>query len=298
METIKLDGQDYGYVVDFKNDDRLRKSFNSLTKKVYGFDFEGWHTSGHWGDRYRPYSLLEGDHIVSNISVNVIDFLVKGEKRTYIQIGTVMTDPEHRNQGLSKLLLEKVLGEWRGKCDLIYLFANNSVLNFYPKFGFSRIQEYQYSKETNLRVSQSEVTKLNMLDNQSKELLFNKVNQSAPFSQLSMIDNASLVMFCYSAIQDDNVYYINELDAVVVADFEQDTLYLKDVFCETEVPLDKVISALASKETRKVVLGFTPNDKGSFDENVLIPVDALFILDDRRGSFDNEKLQFPVLSHA
>ena len=298
METIKINDQDYGYVVDFKNDDRLRKSLNSLTNKVYYFDFEGWYTSGHWGDRYRPYSLLKEDNIVSNIFVNVIDFLVKGEKRTYIQIGTVMTDPEHRDQGLSRLLLEKVLGEWRGKCDLIYLFANDSVLDYYPKFGFSRVQEYQYSKETNLQISQSEVIKLNMLDNQSKALLFNKVNQSAPFSQLSMIDNASLVMFRYTAIREDNVYYINELDAVVVADFEQDTLYLRDVFCETEVPLDKVISALASKETRKVVLGFTPNDKTSFDENILIPVDALFILDDRWGLFDNEKLQFPILSHA
>jgi CO dehydrogenase/acetyl-CoA synthase alpha subunit len=78
-----------------------------------------------------------------------------------------------------------------------------------------------------------------------------------------MIDNASLVMFCYNAIREDNVCYMNEFDAVVVADFEQDTLYLKDVFCETEVPLDKIISAMASKETRKVVLGFTPNDKAT-----------------------------------
>jgi hypothetical protein len=36
------------------------------------------------------------------------------------------------------------------------------------------------------------------------------------------------------------------------------------------------------------VLGFTPNDKAFFDENILIPVDALFILDDRCGLFDNE----------
>jgi hypothetical protein len=45
-------------------------------------------------------------------------------------------------------------------------------------------------------------------------------------------------------------------------------------------------------------LGFTPNEKDSFDESILIPVDALFILDDRWGLFNNEKLQFPVLSHA
>jgi hypothetical protein len=55
--------------------------------------------------------------------------------------------------------LEKVLGEWRRKYDLIYLFANDSVLDYYPKFGFSRVEEYQYLKEINLRLSEFEVKK-------------------------------------------------------------------------------------------------------------------------------------------
>jgi hypothetical protein len=55
---------------------------------------------------------------------------------------------------------------------------------------------------------------------------------------------------------------------------------------------------LTNKGITKVVLGFTPKDKTSFDENILIPIDALFILDDRWDLFGSEKLQFPVLSHA
>jgi GNAT superfamily N-acetyltransferase len=298
MQTVTINGKDYGYVANFKNDDKLRDSFNSLTKKVYGFDFTHWYLSGYWGHRYRPYSLLIDDTIVSSISVNVMDFLVKGEKRTYLQIGTVMTDPEHRNQGLNRFLLEKILQEWRGGCDLIYLFANDSVLDFYPKFGFSRAQEYQYSKEVDFEDSQPDVTKLRMSENHNKKFLVDKINRSLPFSQVSMLDNPFLVMFCYTAFMEDNVYYVKEFDAIAVADFEQDVLYLKDVFCEQDVSLDKLISALINKEISKVMLGFTPNDKTCFDENILIPIDTLFILDDRWGLFDNEKLQFPVLSHA
>jgi GNAT superfamily N-acetyltransferase len=298
METITINGKAYGYVVDYKNDDRLRGNLNSLTRMVYGFDFEDWFLKGYWGDYYRPYSLLDGDTIVSNISVNVINFLVKGEKRTYIQIGTVLTVQENRNQGLSRILLEKVLAEWRGKCDLIYLFANDSVLDFYPKFGFNRVEEYQYSKEIDLNDSQSDVTKLDMSDNENKKFLRDQINLSFPFSQVSVIDNPSLVMFYYTAFLADNVYYVKDLDAVAIADIEQDTLYLKDVFCEKEGSLDGIISALVNKEIRQVVLGFTPKDKTSFDENILIPEDVLFILDDRCNLFGNEKLQFPVLSHA
>ncbi|MFT5838576.1 MAG: GNAT superfamily N-acetyltransferase [Flavobacteriales bacterium] len=298
MDTIKINNKTYDYVVDFKNDALLRVSFNHLTRKVYGFDFEDWYLNGYWGDRYIPYSLLNGGTMISSIFVNVIDFLVQGEKRTYAQIGTVMTDPEHRNQGLNRLLLEKVLKEWRGKCDLIYLFANDSVLDFYPKFGFKRTKEYQYSRQVALDGIQSDFKKLNMSKKENKEFLLNKINRSISFSQVSMSDSPSLPMFHCTANWTDNVYYMKEFDTVVVADFEEDVLYLKDVFCENDVSLDELISALINKNIKKVVLGFTPKDITSFDENILIPADALFILDDRWGLFDNEKLQFPVLSHA
>jgi GNAT superfamily N-acetyltransferase len=298
MDTIKINNKTYDYVVDFKNDALLRQSFNNLTRKVYGFDFEDWYLNGYWGDRYIPYSLLNGGTMISSIFVNVIDFLVQGEKRTYVQIGTVMTDLEYRNQGLSRILLDKVLVEWKGKCDLIYLFANDSVLDYYPKFGFRRAKEYQYSRQVALDGIQSDVKKLNMSKKENKEFLLNKINRSMSFSQVSMLDSPSLPMFHCTANWTDNVYYMKEFDTVAVADFEGDVLYLKDVFCEKDVSLDELISALINKKIKKVVLGFTPKDIISFDENILIPVDALFILDDRWGLFDSEKLQFPILSHA
>jgi GNAT superfamily N-acetyltransferase len=61
---------------------------------------------------------------------------VFGEKKRYIQLGTVMTHPDYQGQGLSRVLLKKAIADYRDKCDLIFSFANNSVLNFYPKFGF------------------------------------------------------------------------------------------------------------------------------------------------------------------
>jgi GNAT superfamily N-acetyltransferase len=269
-----------------------------LTRKVYGFDFENWYLKGYWGNGYIPYSLLNGDVVIANISVNVINFLVRGEKRTYIQIGTVVTDQQNRNQGLSRLLLEKVLAEWRGKCDLIYLFANDSVLDFYPKFGFSRAQEYQCSKEINLEGIQYDVTKLNLSDKKSRNFFLDTINKSFHFSQVSVMDNPSLVMFYYTAFLTHNVYYIKQLDVIAIADLEAHILRLKGVFCENEVLLDEVISALSNKTISKVVLEFTPKDKYSYDENILVSEDVLFILDDKWDLFDDEKLQFPVLSHA
>lgn len=174
MENIKINGKSYEYVVNYKNNDELRNSFNSLARKTYEFDFEDWYQNGYWSDRYIPYSIADGNNIVSNLSLNVIDFFVMGEKRTYLQIGTVMTDKEYRNQGLSRFLMEKVLEEWRGRCDLIYLFANDSVLDFYPKFGFDSAQEYQYSKEIYSESVTSDYIKMNMSDEKIKDFFLTK----------------------------------------------------------------------------------------------------------------------------
>ncbi len=300
MEYIKINEKTYGYAVDFRDNDTLRYSFNSLTRRIFGFDFEAWYQSGYWKDRYIPYALLDDNKVISNISVNVIDFFVMEEKKRYIQIGTVMTDEQYRNQGLSKFLMNKILDEWKDKCDLIYLFANDSVFNFYPKFSFVAASEYQYSKKISLKKSTSQFVKLNMSEEKDRNFVVNTINKSIKLSQLCMYDNASLVMFYCTSFMKQNVYYIKTLDTVTIASYDVDTLYLYDVFSlKQDVSLDDIIISMSNKDVKKVVMGFTPKDTSSFDVKILKEDDTtLFILKDNLDTFNNKKIMFPVLSHA
>ena len=134
----------YNYITVVKNDDRLRESFNELTRKTFCFDFVSWYETGHWGEMYLPHVLVDGDKVISNVSVNLMQFDLNGEKKNYIQLGTVMTDPEYRDQGLNRFIMEQILREYEGKVDGIYLFGNDSVLDYYPKFGFRPSKEYEY----------------------------------------------------------------------------------------------------------------------------------------------------------
>jgi hypothetical protein len=77
---ILIGGNEYRLVSNFKNDDKLRTSFNKLTENTFGFNFEKWHEYGYWSDNYIPYSLVDkNENVVSNISVNIIDFIILGE---------------------------------------------------------------------------------------------------------------------------------------------------------------------------------------------------------------------------
>jgi GNAT superfamily N-acetyltransferase len=299
MEQILINGRKYTFVIDFRDNEILRKSYNLLTHKTYGFDFEQWYQSGYWGETYIPYSLMHGEKIVANVSASIMNFMVLGEDKTFIQIGTVMTDPEYCNMGLSRYLMERVIEEWQDKCDLIYLFANDRVLDFYPKFGFKSASEFQYSKSVENYNESITAENLDMTLECNRKLLVEKVKNSVPLSRLAMLRNVGLITFYCTSFMSDKVYYLKDLDAIAVAEFNDDTLYLQDLISDTEINLDLAISQLSNINVKKIVLGFAPNDVEGYSVNLLKEENTtLFVLKDKEDLISSNKLMFPVLSHA
>ncbi|MBO6299664.1 MAG: GNAT family N-acetyltransferase, partial [Lachnospiraceae bacterium] len=142
---------------NYRDNEQLRSSFNALAKKVFGLDFENWYQNGFWKDNYNPYSVVIDGEVVSNVSVNYCDMNYKGKLIRLMQLGTVMTDPDHRGKGYLRMIMEKIMSEYEEQVDGIYLFANDSVKEFYPKFGFREGREYQYSKEVSVLSERSVV---------------------------------------------------------------------------------------------------------------------------------------------
>jgi len=294
-----INEKQFSYVFDYKENNILRNSFNNLTRTVYGFDFENWFQNGYWTEKYIPYSLFFEDKVVANVSVNPIDFCLFGRKKKYVQIGTVMTAPDFRNLGLSRLLMEQVMKTLSEQCDMMYLFANDSVLNFYPKFNFEAVNEYQNIKEIKYKNDKLAAKKVDMVQKNNQQLFADKVNKAKDISDLSMRDNMGLVMFYCTALMKNNIYYIAEYDAYVVAEFSDDTLYLQDYFCETEITIDEIIAKMSTNAIQKAVLGFTPKSKVDFEVKLLKEKDTtLFVSGKDAKQFQRNKIMFPILSHA
>ena len=85
-------------------DDRTRQGYDRLAEETFGLSFSGWYESGHFDGSHIPYTLFDGDKAVANISVNLMDVCFGGQIKKYIQLGTVMTDPDYRDQGLQKII--------------------------------------------------------------------------------------------------------------------------------------------------------------------------------------------------
>jgi len=143
---VFINGKKYGFVANAIHDvDAVRESYFALVQKMFGLDFRPWYNSGFCRDVFVPYTLFDGDTAVASAGVVKNEFLWQGERKMYVQISTVATDPDYRGRGLSRWLMDYVLDEWRDNCDCIYLYANDSVVDFYPKFGFVPTHEHRYS---------------------------------------------------------------------------------------------------------------------------------------------------------
>lgn len=247
---------------DYKNHDEYRASFNSLAKLVFGIDFEAWYQKGAWGERYICHSIITDDQIIANVSVSKMNLVINGEIKSAIQIGTVMTHPEHRGKGLSRQLMEYVLETYEGTSDLLFLFANSSVLEFYTKFGFTALPEHQFYLNIAVQ-SDSEpilLEKLDVLKEEHWDLIKQMLISRRPISgHVGVTDSEGLFQFYALNIFHECLYYSPTDNAIIVFEHEGDLLHLYEVISDKQVNMETLVSRITTKQTRKVRFHFTPD---------------------------------------
>jgi GNAT superfamily N-acetyltransferase len=293
--NVLINGICYEYENDIRDREIVRKSFSDLAKQIFSLDFKPWYQNGFWQANYVPHVLLLENKVVSNISVNLIHTHWQGNEKLYIQLGTVMTDPDYRNRGLARWLMDTILTEWQN-CDAVYLFANSQVLDFYPHFGFVKEDEYQYSLP--FKGSNPNVKRLNMKKAEDVSLLKAVYGKGNPFSALPMLENTDLIMFYCSQYMKNSVYYSKELNAAVIADFIGSTMLCYDIFCDDCNSLNQILSVAAKRQTMFIKFGFTPLLTTRMDLSLLKHDDTLFLLSSKENLFKDHRLMFPALSHA
>ena len=294
-------------VKHYMEDDRLRAALNALTRKTFGFDFEGWYAAGGWEGDYMPYALMDGGRMIANVSVNRMRFLQNGQERHYVQLGTVMTDEAFRRRGLASQLMRAAMDDMRGECDGFYLFGDLSALGFYDSLGFSRITETRYALREDARQAM-----LERAGQRREPALFSPVApgdaalaaryrealcDSAACSALEHVNRRSLHLFYTRSMK--TVRYCPELDAFCVLGREDGETVLQSVLCTQRLPLEEVLSRIDAPVDR---LGFAPeaSDAKWFEAQ---PWDGgedyrLFILGDALRAVQTDGLCFPALSHA
>ena len=299
----------YKFCADVKDNNTLRASFNELVQRTFGFNFILWYEKGHWGNDYIPHVLVDNDgKVISNVSVNFMKFDMDGVIKNYIQLGTIMTDTDYRGQGLNKYLIERILEEYKDRVDGFYLFANDSVLKYYPKFGFKPCVQYEYSlsisRKTDKKKDKYIIKKVDMSHPDACDKLYHTIHKydsmnmgNNPNDGFSMCDNLSLIQFWLAAEYGNNVYYLPELEAYVIASISDGILKVFQIVSTHKVDIEKMASSFED-DISNVELYYTPIEKEAYQVKIHKEECTLFILGESLEKVETDKLLFPILSHA
>lgn len=303
-----------GIVKNYRDTALLRHSFNELAGEVFGLDFEDWYQNGYWGENYIPYSIVKDGKVIANVSVNTIDFILNGSRKHLIQLGTVMTKESCRNRGYIRLLMQEIEKDYYDKADGIFLFANDEVLDFYPKFGFSQAAEYEYGRQFSDRKPsdgdlsgrqllaseepQNAMVQILMREKKDWDRLEEAVKRSVPCGAFEMTDNSGLILFHVTKFMQENVYYHEKTNAYVVAERNRESLLIHNIFSEKKPNLNEIIKAFGAG-IKKISLGFTPDDEAGYSVSERKEEDTtLFVQGEIFRDFEQNRLMFPTLSHA
>lgn len=261
-----------------------RRMFFDFTRAIYpNVDFVEWHTRGFWQDEYVPHAIIAHGKIVSNVSATRMRLIINGEEVRGIQIGTVGTIPEYRGRGLSRLLMEHIVNKYRSSCDVMFLFANDDVLDFYPKFGFKRFHASLFKSASPVPHANSPAIRLSVHSEADMNLLQSCLANRMPLTKrFGAIDYAFITMWHILNIFPESLFYTKEDNSVLIANERDKCLQVYDVVSPRPIALKSVLGSVIESRNVESVLFHFPPDQLSYDFDEVVNDDdcPMFVLGD------------------
>lgn len=296
--------EQFKFLKNCMNNDIFRKSFSELAISTFGINFDEWYREGYLGENYINYSFLSEEKVVANVSVNKFNIIYDGKVKNAIQLGTVMTHENYRNKSLIRKLMNIIFKEYE-ECELIYLFANKNVLDFYPKFGFKRVIEGKYEMNpkqlSEQQLNNNAIIKLDIKKDEHIGILKRLQEDRFPVSQkLGIIkDKYLLDLYCNCEYRED-LYYITEEDVIVIFRREEDIVKIYDILSKDKFNLDNIISKVIRKDDKKIQFSFIPESSNYKIEFELEDKSdcALYVKEGKEKLKLNEGILFPETSHT
>lgn len=224
-------------IKDFKAIEHYRKSMSELSNENFGFDFELLYKTGNWPDHFGCYAYVVDEKVVSNVSYHLLNMTFNTKTYSVMQIGTVMTTLEYQGKGYSKALMDAVIKDH--VVDAVYLFANESVLDYYPKFGFIKVDHVKYRDSKMACYKEGKKGRLLDIDNEL-HLLEHYINKRLNSSNNLHLSNDDYLKMFYSLyVFRDNIYVHD--DAIIVCEKDDETLYVHDVYAVNSIDYYKLI---------------------------------------------------------
>lgn len=240
----------------------VNEYLNFIFQVFPGAKFLEWWERGFWKDSYRPYSILEAGKIISNVTATLMDVIIKGKTYKSVQIGAVGTIPEYRNKGLSQMLMAYVLQKFGEETDLYFLFANESVLEFYPKFDFIPIPEKLFLLDTDSPKDKYSARRLDLKNFDDYRLLQGLINERKNLTEIFGAENyGPITMWHIFNSYRNSLYYLSDEDALIIKKEKNHEMHVRDIIFRKSFDILPAMSKVIESEAINKIYYYFPPDK-------------------------------------
>lgn len=260
-------------------------------------DFRAWYALGGWTADYQVHALAQGGELVASVSVMRTPAFAAGREVRGAQLGAVGCIPEARGQGLMRPLLQDVVARVEPEAELLWLYANDAVLDFYPRFGFRRVQESEFELELALAPAGAPAPSLDLEDAPRRAAWLAAIARSVPPTErlgARAYGGAALWHACNFHRHDVRV--LAEGEAYAVAVQRGDTLHLLDVAAPRRFDLLPVLPRLVQEPVARIRFGFCPERWCPAASPVGPSDEALFVRSEL--ALPGEPFKLPALSQT
>lgn len=242
------------YRSDYFGDAAAKASFERYAMMVFGLDFGRWKDRGLWDSRYLPFSAFVDGECVASICVYPSDMIIDGKKAKGAQLLTVGTLPEYRLRGIQRALWRQTNKWITAHCDFTFLFTDDSAAGFYRKLGLTRQQEFSevVERPASSAAEKMRFRKLCIECDTDFTILRHLAHEREPVSERLGFRNPNLLLFMFLYYYRDSSYYLEDLDAVVVAEEAGNLLRIHDVVAKNTPRLADLGPFLARFQQRKI----------------------------------------------
>lgn len=252
---------------------KMKTEFMSFLLQIHGLDLSLWNKLGFWDNSYRPFSFFSGKSLVSNVCVYSMNMTIQGKQCQVAQISAVGTLPEYRKRGLSNELTQKAIDWARSNHDFFYLFADEEAYHFYEKCGFHPVDEYKATVSIAGKIAKPGAVKLDIQKEEHLEQIYRLASIRKPVSDLLGVSNKKLFMFWCLYFLGENIYFIPQLDALVLYKRNNGLLTIFDVV-GTNIPSFSELYPYISDESDRTVEFLFMVDKLNLENYDKVRVDG------------------------
>ena len=236
--------------------------FYAAVEAIFGCGetFRRWTQLGGWDERYEAYAMHDGPQLVSIVGAMGMHLVLGGVEYEGVQLGAVGTLAEFRRKGLSRQLLGRVLAGYSAAEKPAILFANDTVRDFYPRFGFRTVAQKRFVLPRRLEPTGGAIRLLDLTLPSDRALLAGYCGGSAPISrEFAARDyfQAALWTLVHSPRQ---LVLIRDAAAVVVVSQIAQWLIVHDVYARTVFDLIDALGSVIDAPVEGIEFCFDPGE--------------------------------------